>query len=103
MRKILIFAVFIFGLAFAQFSQAQSYTPQEGDKAIVYEHTCGWCFKTYYEKSFYRNKQLIAKDEAPPRYGCSNSQNNGEHYWPNSYFASYYIFTNGNWQRVTDY
>ena len=101
MKKFLTFAVFIFAVVFAQFSQAQSYTPQEGDKMIVYEHTCGYCYKQLNDTEIYRNKQLIFKEKAP-RYGCNNPDTNGAHYIPTGYM-DYYIYKNGSWQQVMDY
>lgn len=101
MKKILIFAVLIFSLTFAQFSQAQAYSPQEGDKAVVIERTCGYCYFTGYDISIYRNKKLIHEEKAPT-YGCKNPHTNGAHYWPSG-GVSYYIFKNGSWQQVHDY
>ncbi len=99
MKKFLLAAAIIL---FAQISQAQAYTPQEGDKAIINHRKCGWCYMSYDEANIYRQKKLIFEDKAPV-YGCNNPHTNGEHYWGNSYTVSYYLFTGGNWQKVTDY
>ncbi|MBQ6004946.1 MAG: hypothetical protein IJL14_01710 [Selenomonadaceae bacterium] len=106
MKKFLLTAALIIGIVISQFvtiSQAQTYTPQEGDKAIIDARGCHWCYESYNEAQIYRNKQLIAQDTAP-EYGCSRSYNgDGRHAWSNESRRSYYIFTNGSWQQVIDY
>lgn len=102
MRKILLAAALVFSVVTGQFAQAQDYTPQEGDKAIINHRGCHWCYRSYNETEIYRNKQLIVRDKAPV-YGCSSSYEDGKHNWSNTFTVSYYLFTGGNWQLVTDY
>ena len=109
MKKFLLAAALVFSVVTGQFAQAQDYTPQEGDKAIICTRRCLWCYRSYNEAKIYRNKQLIVEDEAPV-YGCSSSYSrsysrslygeDGRHNWSNQVTLSYYIFTGGQWQEV---
>ena len=103
MKKILMAAALVFSVVTGQFAQAQTYTPQKGDKAIIKHRGCHWCYMSYNETDIYRQKQIIFKDEVPV-YGCNSSPHgDGKHGWANTFTVSYYLFTGGKWQQVTDY